>query len=413
MFPPEILSFLNTLPTVSKIAVRVSPFTEKKIREGAPHLFTDHILKQSQPGHLGDQAILFDRKNRFLAFGLLAPQESIRIRILERKPTELGRSWFTREIKTAFEKRRFLFSKKTNGFRLLNGENEKFAGLVVDHYDRTLVLKLYTGAWLPYLQEVTQALVSAVSPERIVLRLSRFLQESERFPSFLSDGCLLWGKPLDGPIIFSENGLFFEVDPILGQKTGFFLDQRENRMRVESLSAGKNVLNVFAYTGGFSLYATRGQATSVLSVDLSRPALESALKNFELNPAVKVLSEHKIWVGDAFQVLTEMKEQKRFFEMVILDPPSFAKKKSEVPKAVSAYQYLLRLGLSILRSGGILVMASCSQPVETETFFSMIVDTTQKEGRRLVEIERTGHAVDHPVTFQGGRYLKCLFATVY
>ncbi|MEK7484076.1 MAG: class I SAM-dependent rRNA methyltransferase [Planctomycetota bacterium] len=414
MFHSEVIQFLKSLPPPDSIAIRVTLTTEKKIHEGDPWVFADHILKQSQPGKAGDIAILFDHKNRFLALGLLDPEETIRIRILQRKPATIQLPWFIQQIEAAFQKRKILETQRTTGFRVLNGENEGFPGLVVDCYAQTLVLKLYTRAWLPHLMVLTQALAQILTPERMILRLSRMLQESQVFPPPLADGTIFLGKPIEEPVRFSENGLIFEVDPVHGQKTGFFLDQRENRMKVESFSANKTVLNVFAYTGGFSLYAARGKAKSVLSVDLSRPALESAVRNFALNqhfPSVASV-DHQILVSDAFESLREMKNSNRSFDMVILDPPAFAKKKSEVPKALSAYQRLLRLGLGVLAPGGFLVMASCSQPIPSELFFPLIIETARGERRNLKELERTGQALDHPVAFKGGQYLKCLFARV-
>jgi 23S rRNA (cytosine1962-C5)-methyltransferase len=200
----------------------------------------------------------------------------------------------------------------------------------------------------------------------------------------------------------------------MGQKTGFFLDQRENRARVEELAKGKSVLNVFSYTGGFSVYAGRGGAKEVVSLDASKIATEVAERNFSLNqpaPIAKSCS-HKSVTGDAFELMTKMKKQCRLFDMVIIDPPSFAHKNSQVEGAIRAYKKLTRLGLEILVPNGVFVQASCSSRVGSELFFDTIYLAARQSGRRLNEIERSGHALDHPIGFAEGEYLKCLFAVV-
>jgi 23S rRNA (cytosine1962-C5)-methyltransferase len=208
-------------------------------------------------------------------------------------------------------------------------------------------------------------------------------------------------------ILFRENGLTFEADPIHGQKTGFFLDQRDNRARVETLSKNKSVLNLFSYTGGFSVYAARGGAREVVSVDVSALALGAALRNMVHN---KLTVPHETIAEDAFEVLTRMESQQRLFDVVILDPPTFAQSEKQTDGALSAYRKLTRLGLTVLRKGGTLVQASCSSRVDADSFFASVHQSAQEAGRKLTEIARTGHALDHPIGFKEGAYLKCLFA---
>ena len=215
---------------------------------------------------------------------------------------------------------------------------------------------------------------------------------------------------MDGPVHFTENGLRFTADVIHGQKTGFFLDQRENRARAERLARGKTVLNLFAYSGGFSLYAARGGARSVASLDGSQPALAAAAQHFKLNPRL-AHTPHELLRGDAFDILKKLRRDGRLFDMVIIDPPAFAKQQSETERALAAYRRLVRLGLGVLPPGGTLVMASCSSRVAADDFFQLVHETAREERRPLREIERTTHPIDHPVRFPEGAYLKCLFAT--
>jgi len=232
----------------------------------------------------------------------------------------------------------------------------------------------------------------------------------------LEDGQVLVGLPLEGPVAFRENNINFEADLVRGHKTGFFLDQRENRASVQSLVAEgkslKRVLNLYAYTGAFSLYAAKGGAREVMSVDASKPALAFANRNFLLNQHNKNIAAaaHKTASGDALWVVEEIRVSGRQFDMVIADPPSFAKSKSEVQGAFRAYSHLARAALSVLRPGGCLVMASCSSHIPAESFFQCVVETAQSEGRPLQEVNQTGHPIDHPIGFPQGAYLKCLFA---
>ena len=212
---------------------------------------------------------------------------------------------------------------------------------------------------------------------------------------------------------FSENGLRFEADVLRGQKTGFFFDQRDNRARAGKLAAGKRTLNVFAYTGGFSLYAARGGAPEVLSIDSSAPALAAAERNFALNrdlPAVAAC-RHTILAADAFDALADLRGRGERFELVIVDPPAFAKREDEVAGALQSYGRLTELALGVLAPGGTLVMASCSSRVSAPDFFATVHRAAAHAGRPLAEIDRTGHAIDHPIRFPEGAYLKCLFAT--
>jgi len=411
-------------PAERNMALHVTPAAERAIRGGHPWLFDQSIRQRSRDGRSGDLAVVFDRKDRFLAVGLYDPDSPLRVRILQQgSPARIDRGWFERQISGTVARRRpLLASGTTTGCRLIHGENDGLPGLVVDRYGETCVMKLYTAAWLPHLPAVVAALETAVQPERLVLRLSRALQHQPEQLYGLTDGMVLQGAALTGPVLFQENGLTFAVDVVAGQKTGFFLDQRDNRARVEKLAAGKRVLNVFAYTGGFSLYAARGGATAVTSLDLSQPALETAETNFHLNRHLSgvAAAAHTLLHGDAFQRMEELAAQKRMFDLVIVDPPSFARQQAETERALAAYARLTRLALRLLPPGGILVQSSCSSRVQTADFFDMIHQTAQKEKRPLRqaqhrplrEIERTGHPLDHPVSFPEGEYLKCLFASV-
>ena len=404
-------------PSDQNIAVRVIPAAEKALREGHPWLFAGSIRQQSREGAPGDLAVVFDRKGRFLAVGLYDPHSSIRVRLLQHEePAPIGREWFAAQLTAAVARRAPLRDRppasRTTGYRLVHGENDGLPGIVIDRYEGTLVVKLYTAAWIPHLLDTLEALAGIVPAGRVVLRLGRAAQGREVALHGLTDGLLLSGTPLDGPVLFWENGLRFEADPIRGQKTGFFLDQRENRARVEPLAAGKTVLNLFAYTGGFSVYAARGGARRIVDVDTSAPALEAAVRNLAHNRHIPAVAAalHETVVDDAFEALARMGEAGRRFDVVIADPPAFAQRRDQVEDAISAYQSLTRLSLDALSPGGTLVQASCSRPIDAGTFFATVHRAARQAGRPLHELERTGHPVDHPIGFPEGAYLKCLFA---
>jgi 23S rRNA (cytosine1962-C5)-methyltransferase len=406
---------LEAIPPKSErnVTLRVDRSGERALRKRHPWLFADGIREQSHEGRTGDHAVVFDRGRSFLAIGLWDPHSPIRVRVLHSgKPAPIDAGFFADRIGALAERRKPLLGRETDGYRVVNGENEGLPGLVVDRYADTLVVEIFTPAWLPHLSLVLGAILDAVPAERVVLRLSRETARRESELHGLRDGMTLFGSPAEGPIVFRENGLRFECDPVHGQKTGFFLDQRDNRARVEAISKGKEVLNVFAYTGGFSVYAARGGAKHVTSVDQSGPALAAAERNFALNRKEASVEHcpHEAVSGDAFDVLNEMGRSGRRFDLVIIDPPSFARRQSERERALGAYARLVDLGLAVLRRGGDLVIASCSARIGAEEFYGLVHRTAHEAGRPLTEVERTGHAMDHPIGFPEGEYLKCLFA---
>lgn len=397
-------------PDARPLALRVAPAALRALRRGHPWLFDRGIRRQSREGAPGDVAVIFDEQGRFAAAGLYDPLSPIRVRVMQHgSPASVGPQMFHERLAAAAARRAPLADEGTTGYRLVHGENDGLPGLVIDRYERTLVLKLYTAAWLPHLAALLPGLEAVQPHERLVLRLARSLRAAA---DPLRDGQVLYGGQPAGPLIFHESGLRFAADVRAGHKTGFFFDHRENRKRVGELATGRSVLDVFAYSGAFSLYAARGGAPAVLSVDSSAPALTAARENFVLNsehPAVAAC-RHETLAADAFEALAELQAQGRSFGLVVLDPPSFAKSREQVPAALAAYARLVRLALPLLEADGLFVMASCSSRVTAEQFYEQVLRTAAQEGRTLVELGHSGHALDHPVTFPEGAYLKCLFA---
>lgn len=400
-------------PGDENVTIRLTRQAERVLRKGHPWLFDQGIENQSHRGAPGDLTVIFDSKRKMLGLGLFDPSSPIRVKMLHSgKPRPIDDAFFAERIAQALARRSDLAATGTDGYRVLHGENDGLPGLVVDRYAGTLVVKLYSGIWVPRLRQVLPPLFEALGPERVVLRLSRRLQKQSEELFGLTEGQILHGPLLEGPVEFKENHLSFLADPIRGQKTGFFLDQRDNRSRVGDRASGKSVLNVFSYSGGFSLYAARGGARDVLSLDSSQPALDAAVQIFARNhgdPAV-ASCQHEILRADAFEGLAALAEQGRRFDLVVIDPPAFAKREAEIPAASKSYARLLRLGLQVLAPDSDLVFASCSSRISAELFEARMTEVAAQAGRPFQDLEVTGHAPDHPIGFAEGAYLKCLFA---
>lgn len=399
-----------------RIAVRVTDDAVRWVRAGHPWIFADSVIAKPQDAHPGDLAVVFDRKRRFQAIGLYDPTSPIRVRVLHHgKPTPIDDNWWTKRIGDAVTARRSLSdSTSTTGIRCINGENDGLGGLIVDRYADVGVIKIYTAAWLAHLDTIVPIIAQATGANTIVLRLARNVQThlSSQAPGGVTDGTTVFGTAPSGPVLFRENGLVVEADVTHGQKTGYFLDQRDNRRLVGEASRGARVLDVFSAAGGFSLAAAAGGATSVLSVDASGPALAATRRNLGHNSGLATVRNcrHTTRQGDAFEIMADLATRGERFDIVVVDPPSFAHDRAAVPRALRAYGRLAELALPLVANDGMLVTASCSSRVSAEEFFATVHAAAQRSGYALDEIRRTGHAVDHPIGFPEGAYLKALFA---
>ena len=440
------------------LRLRVTATAESVLRGGHPWLFADSVREQNREGRAGELAVVYDRRDRFLAIGLFDPDSPIRMRVLHAgKPVAIDGAWWQGRLRAALDRRAGSFDEQTNGYRCIHGESDGWPGLVLDRYADVFVLKIYTAAWLPRLGEIQALLSVELKPGCLVLRLSRNIQAAASLCG-LEDGMvlianrsvreiegtgsascarsaepLLGENPLSstrragarrsgaaspaiqgdadwkGIVTFIETGLRFEADVVRGQKTGFFLDQRENRRRVEMLAAGRDVLNAFSFSGGFSLYAARGGARSVTDLDISGHALDAARRNFALNASDPAVARcpHETEQGDAFAWLAASRAAR--FDLVILDPPSLARREAEREGAIAAYAKLAEGGIRALRPGGVLVASSCSAHVTDEEFLGAVRGAATGSGRLFQELETTAQPADHPATFPEARYLKSVF----
>lgn len=387
-----------------RLHIRLRPAAETQVRKGHPWVYSDSIRDQNREATAGELAVIFDRNNAFLAVGFYDPESPIRVRILHHgKPLTIDKEWWRQNLLRAIQIRSQMFDSQTTGYRLIHGENDHWPGLVLDRYGDVLVLKIYSTGWFPRLPEITGLIVEELKPKHLLLRYSR----NVKVPAGFEQGFALHGERIT-TTEFLETGIRFKAEVALGQKTGFFLDQRENRREVETLSRGRKVLNGFSFSGGFSLYAARGGARSVTDLDISAHALQSSRENFELNKGASIQnSEHVAIQADVFQWLESHTDPK--FDLVILDPPSLARRETERAGAIKAYEKLNFAGIRLLRPSGILLAASCSAHVSGDEFYGAVLKAAKHSGRNFKELNRTGHPPDHPAIFPEAFYLKAIY----
>ncbi len=395
------------------IKIQISRTLQGRIRKGYPWVFNYQLQNPTPAESVGNLGVIYDHGNRLLAVGLWDPDEDICFRVLSLgKPTKINKCFFLERLQSAKEIRSALEGQGTTGYRVLNGENDGFPGLVLDRYEDTLVIKLYTKSWFPFLEELCELFQKEFSCRQVVLRLARNVGKSLSTSTLYRDGQVLYGHENSGWVQFRENGLNFMADVIEGQKTGFFLDQRNNRLKIKEMAKGQTVLNVFSYSGGFSVYAFAGGCKSVVEVDSNPFALKTSLQNLRLNFPEKTFSGDKFiqYEGDAFRILARLKSEKRFFDMVILDPPAFARKKKHKSMALDAYATLAKAGAML--TSRVLFAASCSAHVPADEFYSAVHSGLRSAGKKNEEIERTGHAEDHPAIFMEACYLKSIYMQI-
>jgi 23S rRNA (cytosine1962-C5)-methyltransferase len=385
------------------IAIKLKPNAELRIKkEQHPWVFDESIVKQSKEGQPGDLAIVFDkRKDEFLACGLYDPNSPIRIKLFQfLKSSKIDKQWFDNKVRSAYDIRKPLLETDTNAYRLIFGENDGLPGLITDVYDDIVVVKLYSEMWFPYLTVLLPSIIDKTKCTALVIRLARNTSDAGNKIG-LNDGDVIYGKLEQENIVIREHGVKFKVNVIKGHKTGFFLDHRHNRLAIGQMAQSKTVLDVFSYAGGFSVHALVGGAASVTSLDISKQALSLATENAKLN--IKG-NKHTSLCGDAFDELSVMIANNKKFDIVIIDPPAFAKRAKEIDRAIESYTKLARLGSQLVSRGGTLVLASCSSRITADVFFDLNYKALRNSNLKLQK--KTFHDIDHPITFKEGAYLK-------
>lgn len=358
----------------------------------------------------GDVVDLATHDGNFVGRGLWNPESRIRVRLFSfDAAVPLDDAFWRKRIEQAVSLRKTLgLDDRSGAARLINSEGDDMSGLIVDRFGEWLCVQFTARAMHCRMELICDILEETVKPAGILLRSAeRGLGKLEGL--HITDG-LFRGRLPDGPVFISEHGLRFGVDLSEGQKTGFYLDQRDNRQAAARFATGKRVLDMFCYSGGFSLAAAKAGAASVLAVDGSAKATALAEANAGLNGAANITVE----TADAFKKLDALKDAGERFGMVVLDPPKFARSRSTRDEALRAYHRINRQGVDLLEPGGILVTCSCSGVVTREDFLMMLSGVAQRSGRSIAFLECRGAAPDHPVSVSclDGEYLTCVIARV-
>lgn len=388
--------------------LRLQKDLARHLRAGHPWVFRKAIEKAPKGLAPGSVVDVTD-EGRFVARGYYDPHSAISVRILTREPAEdIDAAFWRRRVARALALRRELVHGAT-GYRMVHGESDGLPGVVADRYDRFAVVKLYSAGLGPHRAAIVEALRTEAEGLLGVYGRDEIPRDDDEEEGGAPAGRVLWGAEPPERIEIDEHGMTMLVDVRRGQKTGHFLDQRENRRMVRDLARGRpEALNLFSYTGGFSVAAALGGTRHVVSVDVDRDAIALARDNFRANgldPA-----DHAFASEDAFELLARAKREGRRFELVVCDPPAFAKSQRAVDAAVAGYASLNRAALAVLAPGGLLVTASCSARVSAEQFADAVKEAAFKARVDLQLVQETRQPPDHPVSlqFREGRYLKCM-----
>jgi 23S rRNA (cytosine1962-C5)-methyltransferase len=378
----------------------------RSVKRGHSWIYSDALRSLPQT-HRGVSAILLDnRGGREIGRGFYDPQGRIALRVCTTQRGEaLTDFWAAKRMNLALSLRRKLCDSSTTAYRLFNGEGDGLPGLVCDRYADTAVISLDGEAARNFWDApgIARWLVDTLGLRLVFERLRGH---------HTSSGRALYGPAPDTPVHFLEHGIRFTADLVRGQKTGFFLDQRENRLRVQKFIFGRQVLNVFGYTGGFSVYAGIGGASHVTTVDSAQPALDTAAIHWTMNNLPS--ERHTVVCADAFDFLNAAKREKKAWDVVILDPPSFAPSKEALPKALNAYKNLIAAGASVTSSDGILAVGSCSSHVNLEDFMGACEGGISKARKQATTLGIYSQPADHPVplAMPEFRYLKFIIMRV-
>jgi 23S rRNA (cytosine1962-C5)-methyltransferase len=377
---------------------------EVPVLRGHPWIFSGAIEKIEGGADVAGVADVFDCEAHWIARGLWSPKSQIRVRTLTRQREEIDGDFFSRRINQAFSIRESVLSRMTNAYRIVNGEGDFLPGLIVDRYNEFLVCQFLTAGMDCFKPLVVDSLARLLAAKGIFEKSEGRVRDEEGIQPSVG---VLAGEPPPERIAIKENGFKFVIDVRRGQKTGFFLDQRDNRAVLSTLARDKKILNCFSYSGAFSVYALGGGAREVVSLDSSRPALELAERNLALNG----FGGSNLLKADAFSYL---KECNTAFDIIVLDPPSLARKRGDLDGATGGYKFLNLHALRHLRSGGFLLTFSCSQHLSLDLFQKVIFGAAVDAGRRVTILKRLGQPIDHPVSLHHpeGEYLKGLVLRV-
>ncbi|MCI0409482.1 MAG: class I SAM-dependent rRNA methyltransferase, partial [Acidobacteria bacterium] len=374
---------------------------ERRPLAGHPWIYQGEIQwveKDPAPGELVE---VRDARDRFVGRGYINPRSQISVRLLTWQDEAIDEAFMRRRVQSAIDLRKRCVAD-VQGYRVIFGEADLLPGLIVDRYGDILVVQFLTAGIEALSGLIVSVLLDLLRPSGIYARNDAPARELERLQRTAG---FLHGQ-FDTLLQISEGGVRFWVDVAAGQKTGLFLDQRENRLRLRAFAEGREALDAFCYTGGFGLHAAVAGARSVLGIELSKDAAALAVKNAELNGLGETI---QVVEGNAFDELRSMDREGRRFDLIVLDPPAFTKGKEALDSALRGYKEINLRAMKLLREEGILVTCSCSYHLSTELFREMLVEAAADAHRRFRLVEFRRQAQDHPVllSVRETSYLKC------
>ena len=395
--------FYATMITINYPEIILKKAREDAILRGHPWIFSGAIGSvKGNPGP-GDIVLARDAAGHPLALGFFNPSTDIAFRVLTRRCDENISPYFWQSrLHDAYKLRQRLINEQINAYRLINAEGDGFPGLIVDVYNTTLVFSIAVAGMEKQKNHLLNALIAQLKPTRIYEQSD---SHSRKLEGLENRSGIAFGEDENSTVEIMENGLKFEVDVVSGQKTGFFLDQRVNREKIGSLGRDAHVLNCFAYTAAFSVYCAEGGAKKVVSLDISKTACVAARKNLHLNWFS--VENYPVIETDVFDYFRHTPEN---YNMIILDPPAFAKTKRDVTKAARGYKDINLQAIKHLSKGGMLATFSCSNFIEEDLFYKIVLGAARDAGAELQLLSRLDAGPDHPVAFghPEGRYLKGL-----
>lgn len=387
----------------------LKPQRTHRIRAGHPWVFAGEVQKVSGEEQPGEIVQVKDAKGKFVGYGTVNPNSGILVRLLTRdEHATLDDAWWHDRLAECLALRQE-YVTGTDAYRLVHSEADGLPGLVVDRYGDFLSVQILSMGIEARRDLIIRSLADLVKPRGIFERSDVSVR---RLEGLEERSGVLWGTEPPRDLVIHEGSYQLQVDIHEGQKTGFFLDQRPNRLRVGELAKGRRVLNAFSYSGGFTMAAALGGASEVVSVDISAEAIALGEANARLNG----VTDRCRWVtANAFDFLREQEKAKERYDLIILDPPAFTKSKESIPGAIRGYKEINLRAIRMLRPGGMLVSASCSHHMDAETFVSVIQDAANDSGRRLRQLDLRGAGLDHPVlpAAPETNYLKCFYGTVH
>lgn len=389
------------------VEIKLKKGKEKAVLQRHPWVFSGAVDKIKGKADNGDVVKLIDSSGDFLAYGYFNDQSRVAVRLIEwNEETQIDEDWYEQKINQAVAARADLLkAKDTNALRLIFSEADFLPGLIVDKYADFLSVQILSTGIEKAKDIIIDKLCKALNPTGIFDRSDATARTHE---GITAENGLLWGEAPAEFIAVKENGITYHINIAEGQKSGFYCDQRDNRLLLAAYAKGKSVLDCFSYSGGFSLNAMKNGASEVTSVDSSALAIETLKQNIELNKFVK--HKHTALQSDVNKQLRAFKEEGKKFDIVVLDPPKYAPSRSALDRAARAYKDLNRLGMLLLEPGGLLATFSCSGAVDIETFKQIIAWAALDAGREVQIIKQFSQPEDHPVriSFPEGEYLKGL-----